>query len=243
MRAARRSWTTICARSGRSSRRREPTSARSTGPASCSRSTSSPSAGDAGGLRPDAPGLGSDLRARLLAGLRRRAGVLEGAARRRLRDGRCLGGSAGCPGGWSGIARARCTPVAAPDRGLRRLLGELGVGWIILEPRDSQAKGAIENWRRFSHELRAGPEVRQRARLPAPARPLVRAGQRAPHRTTRAVVWTGSPRSGCDAAAARGCRTPTAGSSRASRRIPTCASTATTTRSTRGWPASASRCA
>jgi hypothetical protein len=38
--------------------------------------------------------------------------------------------------------------------------GQLGVGWVILEAADPQAKGILERSHRFMHQLRAGPAVR-----------------------------------------------------------------------------------
>jgi hypothetical protein len=53
--------------------------------------------------------------------------------------------------------------------------GQLGVGWIILDAGDAQAKGALASV--HAHELRAGAAVRQPAGLPAAAGWLVRSRQ------------------------------------------------------------------
>jgi hypothetical protein len=55
----------------------------------------------------------------------------------------------GCPSCWSPIARALHAGGGRPTDAYARLLGELAVGHLILEPRDCQAKGLIENRGRY----------------------------------------------------------------------------------------------
>src|SRR3954452_16658190 len=123
--------------------------------------------------------------------------------------------------------------------------GALTVGWLILEARDPEAKGALER----SHRSCAPTSS------PAAASPT---------RWTTSCNWTAgatgstraciarrarsspsaSPRNASGCAGCRsGCPTRTGASSSASRSSPTCASTPTTTRWTRAWPAVGSRCA
>jgi transposase len=99
----------------------------------------------------DPPRLRRDLRAALLARLRRRAGVLEGVLRHRLRDG-ALSGPARRPARQAGLGpRGRDRPAGAPDRGLPRLLRPARARLGRLDAGDCQAKGALERSHRFLH--------------------------------------------------------------------------------------------
>ncbi len=91
--------------------------------------------------------------------------------------------------------------AAARPRPSLAFCGQLALGWVILDAGDCQAKGALERSHRFvARQLRGRPALRQPARLPGPARRLVRADQRAraPHHA-RGRLPSASPRSasGC----------------------------------------------
>ena len=67
-----------------------------------------------------------------------------------------------------------------PSEEFAAFCGQLRVDWHFCEPADPQAKGVVERLQGFIEtQLRARPRVRQRARLPGPAR---RAGSRARQR-------------------------------------------------------------
>ena len=111
-----------------------------------------PRCGDPGRLRPDAARLRRDLRAALLARVRRRAGVLQGVRRYRVRDEPLpVSGWARCRASWSGIARARSRRGAARPSSSWRSAAQLALGWVILDAGDCQAKGALERSHRFLH--------------------------------------------------------------------------------------------
>jgi transposase len=82
--------------------------------------------------------------------------------------------------------------------------GQLGVGWIILDPGDAEAKGVLERSHRFLRTNFEPGRLRQRGGLPGPARRLGRQGQR-PHPPHGAGGAGRAARSGAgaDAAAAR----------------------------------------
>ena len=141
-----------------------------------------PRGGGPGRARPDAARLGRDRVLGLLARGRRRAGLLQADAGLAGRDralpvvaGRAAADAGlGSPGG---PARPRRPPDA---RSSPAFCGQLRVDWRFCEPADPQAKGGVERLQGFAEtQLRARPRVRQRARLPGPARRLVRPGQRA----------------------------------------------------------------
>ena len=153
--------------------------------------------------------------------------------------------SARCPEACLG-PRGRYRSLGPPERALPRLLrparARLG------DPRRRRLPGqgrARAQPPLRPRQFRGRPALCQRARLPAPARQLVRAAQRRVHRTTRAVVSDRlAQERAADALAARAAaRTQTAASSSRVPPSPTCASTATTTRSTRASSAAASRSA
>ena len=182
--AARRSSMTTCARSGRCSRRRRGRfSGRSIGRA---RSASSivwqPRERGAGRARPDAPRLGRGRVSGLLARRRRRAGLL--ASRPRI----CWPGSPAACSGWAALPKTLVWDRQAgihghggrPTRGVRRVLRPAAGRLAVLRAGRSAGQGrgrAAAGLR--GDQLRARPRVRQRARLPGPARRLVREGQRA----------------------------------------------------------------
>ena len=139
--------------------------------------------GGAGRARPDAPRLGRGRVPGLLARRRRRAGVLD--ARPRI----CWPGS---PAAWSAWAALPQTLVwdrqagihghgGRPIEAFAAFCGQLRVDWRFCEPADPQAKGAVERLQGYAEtNFEPGRALRQRARLPGPARRLVRA------RSTRA---------------------------------------------------------
>ena len=153
-------------------------------------------------------------------------------------------GSAGCL--WSARGAAADAGLGPPGRASTptaagrpwrspRSAAQLRVGWHFCEPADPQAKGAVERLQGFCEtQLRARPPVRQRARLPGPARRVVRRAReradaqdaaRPPDRPARRGARGDGAAAGADARHRRG-----AGCS-GSRPIRTCASTPTTTRS------------
>jgi len=130
-----------------------------------------------------------------------------------------------------------------PTEGFAAFCGELGVGWIILDRGDAQAKGALERSHRFMRTnfeparrttSTTGPSSTPGPLAPTPAPTAPRARSR----------LSGCERSvgACGACPSR-CPTLTAASSRRCPPSPTCASTATTTRSTRASPVAVSRSA
>ena len=104
-----------------------------------------------GRARADAPRLGRDRGAVLVAGDRRRADLLQAGAGHPVgRWAAALSGSARCRRSWCGTARARSTPAAAArPTSSPRFCGQLGVGWVILDAGDAQAKGVLERSHRF----------------------------------------------------------------------------------------------
>ena len=136
-----------------------------------------PQGRDPGRARPDAPRLGRGRVPGLLARRRRRAGVLQADAgpavghRALSVVARRAAGDAGLGSPGRAARRRR-----APDRASSpRFCGQLRVGWHFCEPGDPQAKGVVERLQGFMEtNFEPGRRVRQRARLPAPARRLVR---------------------------------------------------------------------
>jgi hypothetical protein len=130
-----------------------------------------------------------------------------------------------------------------PSDAFAGFCGQLRVGWLILEARDPQAKGALERSHRFmrtNFEPGRGfaNELDYQHQLDSWCD---RVNQRV-HRTTRAVV---AERLAVEREQMRPLpeRMPRliGGSSYASRRSPICALTPTTTRWTRGWSVAVSR--
>ena len=83
--------------------------------------------------------------------------------------GRCLSRIGALPEKLVWDREGAIAPAAAarPTRS-PRFCGQLGVGWVILDAGDAQAKGAAGALASLhAHELRAGPAVREPARLPA----------------------------------------------------------------------------
>ena len=132
--------------------------------------------------RPDAARLCRCWLSALLARRRGHVGLLEGGARPFVRDRR-LSGEAGCAAGDAGLGprgRAACGRRAADGavrRFLRRAPGRLALPRAqgpAVEGRGRAAAGLPGD------ELRAGPRVRRRARLPGAARPLVSRARQPP---------------------------------------------------------------
>ena len=202
--------------------------------------------GDPGRLGPDAPRLRRHLRAALLARLRRRAGLLEGVRRHRLRD----------------------EPL---PRAARRAAGEARLGprgrdraQRAARPRPSSPSAASSRSAGSSSTpATARPRARSSAATAsctATSRPAAASPTRSTSSTSSTAGASGSTRA-CTAPRARS--SPSASPQERERmrplpaalpdtdrrfviRVPpspTCASTATTTRSTRAWSAAASRSA
>ena len=200
-RAARRSSMTICARSGRCSRRRRRTFQRTVyRPGEiCQFDLWQPRERGAGRARPDAPRLGRRRVLGLLARGRRRVGVLQADRGPAGRDRR-LPASA-----WAACRRMLVWDRQAgihghggrPTRGVRRVLRPAAGRLAVLRAGRSAGQGrrrAAAGLR--GDQLRARPRVRQRARLPGPARRLVR--RRSTRARTRRCARgrsTGSPTS------------------------------------------------
>ena len=175
---------TTCARCGRCSRRRRGRfSGRSIGRARSASSTS-------GSPRAEVPvGHGQTRRGWVVVAClgysRAGAGVLvfshadRGPARRDRRLPERLGGLPRDAGLGSPGRHPR--PRRPPDaRRSPRFCGQLRVGWRFCEPADPQAKGAVERLQGYAEtNFEPGRVLRQRARLPGPARRLVCQGQRA----------------------------------------------------------------
>ncbi len=131
-----------------------------------------------------------------------------------------------------------------PTEAFAAFCGQLEVGWVILEPRDPQAKrlaGAFAPVHAL--ELRAGPSVREPPRLPGPPRRLDRQGEPAPASDDPGDPGRAAGRGeDADAPVARQvARTSTAARFCGCRRSRSSGSTATTTRSTPRSPGAASR--
>ena len=251
MRAARRSSMTTCARCGRCLLPPPRTFQRTVyRPGELPVRSVRAARGDPGRLGPDAPRLGRDVRAGLLARVRRRAGVLQGVADIAVRDAP-LPVAAGGAAGEAGLGprgrdrtprrppdRARSPPSAASSR----------VGWVILRAGDCAGQGRVERLQGFlRRQLRARPALRERARLPGPARRLVRSQVNARVHTTTAraspIERLAEERELMRAAARGDARhRPALGDARPAGALPALRH-ATTTRSTRAWSAAASRCA
>ena len=205
MRAARRSSTTTCASCARSSAPPRTYQRTVYRPGElCQFDLWEPEGRDPGRPRPDAPRLGRDLRARLLAGRRRRAGLLE-AARRPALGHEPLPGAARRPARDAGLGPRGGDPRRrrAPDRGLRRLLRP--ARGRLAHPRagDPESKGALERTTASCGRTSSRRALRQPARLPRPARPLVRERPTALAPRRPRPSPSASPRSASDAAAAR----------------------------------------
>ena len=201
--------------------------------------------GGPGRARPDPQGLGRGGVPGLLARGRGRAGLHP--SRPRI----CCSGSvavcgrwARCRRRWSGIASRGCTPRGGrPTVEFAAFCGALRVDWHFCEPRDPQAKGVVERLQDFmERSFEPGRALRQRARLPAAARRLVRP-PRQPARSQDAALPPDRPAPrgarGDGAAAAGGRPTSIAAGCCGCRPTPICALTPATTRSTRGWSAGA----
>ncbi len=178
--AERRSWMTICARCGRCSCARGRFSGRSIGRARCASSICGSPEGGAGRARPDPAGM--DVVVACLGYSRAGAGALVFSKETEdlLGDRRCLWSLGALPESWCGIGRPGCTPRRAPDGRVRRVLwaAEGGVAVLRAVRPPSQGCGRAAAGI-YGDELRAGPAVCERARLPGAARRLVCQGQRA----------------------------------------------------------------
>ena len=240
---------TICARCGRCSRRRRGRfSARSIGRARSASSISGSRAAEVPvGHGQTRRGLGRRRVLGLLARRRRRAGLLQADAGSAGGD-RALSVAAGGAAADVGLGPPgrHSRPRRPPDRGVRRVLRAAAASTGSSARRPIRRPRASSSGCRASSEtqLRAGPGVRQRARLPGPAR---RAGSlsaptSAHHKTLRCrpVDRLLEEREVMAPLPARR-RTPTGAGCCGSRPIRTCASTPATTRSTRRWSAGASR--
>ena len=101
--------------------------------------------------------------------------------------GRCLWSAGGVAGAAGVGSRGRiCTPAAAArPRPSPRFCGQLAVGWYFCDAGDAQAKGVRRALQGFMEtNFEPGRRFANAARLPAPARRLVRHGQR-PHAPAR----------------------------------------------------------
>ena len=134
-------------------------------------------------------------------------------------------------------------PKGRPTEDFLAFCGQLALGWIILDAGDCQAKGALERSHRFLHgNFEAGRRFANALDFQLQLDQWSDRINARVHRTTRAVVAERLTEEREQMRALPGsCPTPTAASSCVSPRSPTCAWTATTTRSTRGWSAAASR--
>ena len=133
-----------------------------------------------------------------------------------------------------------------PTEAFAAFCGRCGSAGTSATPRDPQAKGVVERLQDFvERSFEPGRRRRERARLPAAARRLVRRRARTRGCTRRCAAGRSTgcieERAGDGAAARDARRTPIGAGCCGSRRTPTCASTPATTRSTRGWSAAASR--
>jgi transposase len=123
--------------------------------------------------------------------------------------------------------------------------GQLGIGWVILDAGDAQAKGVLERSHRF---MRTNFEPGRRFANPLEFQNQLdgwcEAVNRRVHRTIRAVPAErlAEEQGGCGRCLAQ-CLTATAAGLFAFRSSPICGSIATTTRSTRRSPGAASRSA
>ena len=92
--------------------------------------------------------------------------------------GRCLERIGALPEKLVWDREGAIAPAGRPTDAFVSFCGQLGVGWMILDRGDAQAKGVLERSHRFmSLELPARPAVRQRDRFSVAARWEVRAGQ------------------------------------------------------------------
>jgi hypothetical protein len=64
--------------------------------------------------------------------------------------------------------------------------GRLPVDWYFCEPGDAPAKGCVERLQGYLNKLRAGPALRERARLPAATQRLVEKANARTQKTLRA---------------------------------------------------------
>lgn len=138
-------------------------------------------------------------------------------------------------------------PRGQPTEPFLAFCGQLALGWIVLDAGDCQAKGALERDHRFVHgNFEAGRCFANPADFQDQLdRWCDRINERK-HRSTRAIVCErlASPQSTSECGPCpRRCPQPTGAGSCGSRPSPTCASTATTTRSIRAWSAGGSRSA
>ena len=247
--AARRSWMTTCARSGRCLRRGQDDAAHDlSARARSASSTSGSHARDPGRPRPDAPGLCRGRVPGLLA--RRRRARWSSASRLRIcwpGSAAACGSWAGCPRRWSGIARPASTPTTGgPTRGVRRVLRAAAGRLAFLRPRDPQAKGVVERLQGYAEtNFEPGRVFANELDFQDQFDALVREGQRAPapHDPGAADRPPRRGAGGDGRRCRRSRRTPIGAGCCASRRTPTFASTAATTRSIRISSAAASRSA
>jgi len=185
----RRSSTTTCARCARCLPRRPGRfSARSIGPGRSASSTSGSRRRGPRRARTDATRMGCRRVPGLQPGGRRGAGLL-------ARDTGSLAGIAGRASGAPGRPAAAAAlgsagghprPRRSADRRVRRVLraveGRLG---LLRAGRPADQRGGRAAAGLRGEELRARPALRQRDRLPRPARRLVFEGQRRTHKTLR----------------------------------------------------------
>ena len=105
---------------------------------------------DPGRARADAPRLGGDRGAVLVAGDRRRADLHQGGAGHPVGPGAVpVRGSGRCRRSWCGTARRAIAGGGRPTDAFAAFCGQLGVGWVILDAGDPQAKGVLERSHRF----------------------------------------------------------------------------------------------
>ena len=119
-----------------------------------------------------------------------------------------------------------------PTEAFAAFCGQLAVGWVILEARDPQAKGALERSHRFMRtNFEPGRVFANHLDFQDRLDAWTEKANRRVHRTIRAVPTSGWPRnaSRCGRCRLR-CPTPTAARSSASRPSRSCGWIATTTR-------------
>jgi transposase len=159
--------------------------------------------------------------------------------------GRCLSRVGALPEKLVWDREGAIAPLGRPTDAFAGFCGQLGVGWVILDAGDAQAKGLLERSHRF---MRTNFEPGRRFANPldfhCSSTPGVTASMSActapPARSRTSGGWRSS--AGCGRCPT-GCRTATGGRWRACRSSRCCALIATTTRSTLDSPAGVSNCA
>jgi hypothetical protein len=107
---------------------------------------------DPGRLGPDPPRLRRDLRAAVLARLRRRAGVSKEFCDIAYGMARCLARLGALHDRLVWDREGAIAPRGRPTESFLAFCGRLALGWIILDAGDCQAKGALERSHRFLHD-------------------------------------------------------------------------------------------